>query len=125
MEMFEEIGQVSSDLDLDLMSEVEGLDIIDVQDQPGFEYPAMLISGIQFNDVLRILKAVDRKSYRSFDVWIDLGEGIAPVKQGTLPMDSRVLLTAKYLGLNITLYLDVNNVQTLDLNNPEVIACYI
>lgn len=125
MEEFEPIGQTSEDLEIDLLAGDTDLPIADVREEPGFQYPAMLISGIRFNDTLRILQAVRKESYRLFDVWLDLGDGSPPVKQGTLQADSRVFLTMRYLGLNVTLYLTEDSIQTLDLRDLSVIEDYI
>lgn len=119
------IGQTSADLDIDLTAGMDSLGVYDVRDQSDFSYPAMLISGIRFNDVLRILQSIRRDSYRLFDVWLDLGDGNPPIKQGTLQADSQVLLAMRYLGLNVTLYLTEDSIETLDLRNPEVIENYI
>ena len=120
-----DIGQTSADLDIDLFAGDMPLDVIDVQEQPGFRYPAMLISGIKFNDALRVLKSVRQESYRLFDVWIDLGDGNPPVKQGSLPANSATFLTMRYLGLNVTLYLQEGEVQTLNLKDSSVIETFI
>lgn len=120
-----DIGQTSSDLDIDLFAGDALLDIVDVQEQPDFHYPAMLISGIKFNDALRVLKSVRQESYRLFDVWIDLGDGNPPIKQGTLPANSATFLAMRYLGLNVTLYLKEGEVQTLDLKDLSVIEAFV
>lgn len=124
-EEFEPIGQTSEDLEIDLTAGDTLMSVVDVRDEPGFKYPAMLISGIRFNDTLRILQAVRKESYRLFDVWLDLGDGSPPTRQGTLQADSQVLLTMRYLGLTVTLYLTEDSVQTLDLRDPSVIENYI
>lgn len=122
---FDVIGQTSSDLDIDLdIGAIEDT-IYDVREEEGFAYPAMLISNVEFADTLRVLKSTRKESYRLFDVWIDLNDGNPPAKQGSLPADSDTFLTMRYLGLNVTLYLDKEHIQTLDLKDPSVIEAFI
>lgn len=125
LDSFDPIGQTSADLDIDLFAGDTTLSMTDVREEAGFKYPAMLITGIKFTDTLRILQAVRKDSYRLFDVWIDLGDGSPPVKQGTLQADSQVFLTMRYLGLNVTLYLTEDSIQTLDLQDLSVIEDFI
>lgn len=122
---FEQIGQTSVDLNIDLEAESITNEIYDVRAEQGFEYPAMLITGIKFQDTLRVLKSVRQESYRLFDVWLDLEDGNPPVKQGTLPANSDTFLIMRYLGLRVTLYLDENNIQSLDLQDPSVLESFI
>lgn len=120
-----EIGQGNEELDIDLAAGFDSFDIVDVRDDPNFQYPAMLISGLKFNDALRVLKSIRRESYRLFDVWVDLEDGNPPVKQGSLPADSNTFLTMRYLGLHVTLYLSEDQIQTLNLNDLSVIEDFI
>ena len=120
-----EIGQTSEDLDIDLLAGSDFLDSVDVRALPGFNYPAMLISGVKFKDTLRVLQTVHRSSYRSFDVWIDLGDGTEPVKQGKLPASIETFLAMRYLGLNVTLYWGYSEVDTLDLRDVSVLEKFI
>lgn len=120
-----EIGQDNEDLDIDLLGDLSSFDIIDVREQEGFEYPAMLISGVNFKDSLRVLQSIKRESYRSYDVWVDLGDGTPPVKQGTLPMDLPTLLAMRYLGLNVTLYGSEEAIVSLNLKDVDTLVNFI
>ena len=122
---FEEIGQESSDLGVDADINLSMDDIYDIRDDPDFTYPAMLISGIAFQDTLRVLQSIRHESYRLFDVWIDPEDGNPPCKQGSLPADSDTFLTMRYLGLHVTLYLNKDAIQMLDLKDPKVIEEFI
>lgn len=122
---FFEIGQTSSDLEIDLEATAVSSDLIDIRELDGFKYPSMLVSGVKFNDALRVLQTVYHPSYRNFDVWIDLDDGSPPVLQGSLPADVTTFLTMRYLGLHVTLYLSREVVQSLDLQNPEVLEEFI
>lgn len=122
---FLEIGQDNDDLGIDLTAGMDDIEFVDVRDQPEFEYPAMLISGLKFNDALRVLQSVRMQSYRLFDVWVDLEDGTPPVKQGSLPANSTTLLAMRYLCLRVTLYLNEDSVETLDLRDAEVIENFI
>lgn len=119
------IAQDNDDLNIDLEIEDSDLVFYDVTEQEGFTYPAMLISGIKFNDVLRVLQSVRKESYRLFDVWLDLGDGSPPVKQGTLPADSDTFLAMRYLGLNVTLYLEKDAVRVMHLESISELEDFI
>ena len=123
-ELFD-IDQISDDFGIDLDADEFGLTIIDIREQEGFQYPAMLISGMKFNDTMRVLQSIYRKSERAFDVWIDLEDGNPPVKRGMLPADSRTFLTMRYLGLDVTLYLNEDYIEKLNLKDPNVIERFI
>lgn len=122
---FETIGQDNLDLDIDLASGDIGTEVFDITMLDGFNYPAMLITGIKFNDSLRVLQSLRRETYRLFDVWIDLEDGNLPVKQGTLPADSTTFIAMRTLGLRVVLYLDEANIIPLNLNDAESIEAYI
>ena len=115
------VVETNLDLGIDLEATLDSLDSMDVRDCVGFEYPAMLITGVKFNDSLRVLQTVHEKSYRLVDVWIDLGDGSAPVRQGQLPLNSRTLLALRYLGLTVTVYPEPGEVRTLDLNDISIL----
>lgn len=125
LDVFEDIGQDNDDLEIDFSDSFELSEISDIRELEGFAYPSMLISGVKFNDTLRILRELRTNSYRLFDVWIDLGDGEPPIKQGTLPANSEILLAMRYLGLRVTLYLDENNIESLDLNKSKDIEKFI
>lgn len=125
LDIFEDIGQDNDDLEIDFSNSFELSEIFDIRELEGFSYPSMLISGVKFNDTLRILRELRTDSYRLFDVWIDLGDGEPPIKQGTLPANSEILLAMRYLGLRVTLYLDENNIESLDLNKSKDIEKFI
>lgn len=124
-EDFFEIGQTDDDLNISMLDTDDLIDVVDIRELDDFRYPAMLISGIQFKDTLRVLKSVRKESYRLFDVWVDLGGDTIPIKQGSLPATLETLLVLRYLGLKVTLYLSADIVETLDLRNPDVLVQYI
>ena len=125
MDDFIDIGQIDEDLVLDDDISSFELSIYDIKDLPNFRYPAILVSGVKFNDTLRVLQTAYRESFRLFDVWLDLEDGNSPIKQGSLPADSTTFLIMRYLGLRVTLYLNEDNIEVLDLNDPEVISKFI
>lgn len=122
---FFELSQTSADLDIDL--DVTGLDIglVDVTTLPGFQYPAMVLTGVVFKDTLRVLQTRVRESYRSYDVWLDLEDGSAPSQIGKLPLELETLLTMRYLGISVTLYLQPDLVKSVDLSNPVELEDFI
>lgn len=111
----------NEDLDIDLEAGMDLLTLVDVRQCEGFTYPAILLSGIRFNDALRVLQTVYRPSYRLVDVWVDVGDGSEPVHQGQLPFDSKTLLTIRYLGLKVTAYMSDDDVRALDLNDVSLL----
>lgn len=120
-----ELSQTSEDLDIDL--NVGGLDLglVDVTTLPEFKYPAMVLTSVVFKDTLRVLKTRYRESYRSVDVWLDLEDGSEPSMIGTLPLELETLLTMRYLGITVTLYLQPDSVESVDLSNPSVLEDFI
>lgn len=124
-DQFEDIGQDSHDLGIDLDVQFDTGGLADIRDQPGFNYPSMLIYGIKFRDTMRVLQALHRESYRLWDVWAEVEGEAMPIKIGQLPADSKTFLTLRYLGLNVTLYLTEDVVDTLNLKDPAAIEKYI
>ncbi len=124
LELFD-LSQTSEDLGVDL--EVEGLDIerVDVTTLIGFQYPAMVLTGVVFKDTLKVLKTRFRESYRSVDVWLDLEDGSKPTNIGTLPLELETLLLMRYLGITVTLYLGPETVESVDLSNPSKLEDFI
>lgn len=125
MDDFVAIGQTQEDLSLDVAMGGSLEDIVDVRNCEGFAFPAMLLSGVRFNDALKVLKDSRVDSYRCFDVWVDLGNGNMPYKVGTMPatMDSFIIM--RYLGINVTLYLNEDTVMTLNLSDPTVLESFM
>ncbi len=118
---FLDVGQTSEDLDIDLDVADLSLGFVDVTTVEGFEYPAMVITGVSFADTLKVLKTRARKSYRSIDVWLDLEDGSPPTNIGTLPLELETLLVMRYLGVGVTLYFTSDRVETLDLSDVSVL----
>lgn len=119
------LSQTSEDLDIDL--NVTGIDLglTDVTTLPDFKYPAMVLTSVVFKDTLRVLQTRFRESYRSVDVWLDLEDGSEPSQIGTLPLELETLLTMRYLGISVTLYLGPDNVESVDLSNPSALEDFI
>lgn len=122
---FLDLGQTSQDLDIDL--DISGLDLGfgDITAVEGFQYPAMVLTGVVFQDALKVLQTRVRQSYRSFDVWLDMEDGNSPVKIGTLPMELETLLVMRYLEIGVTLYLSSDKVESLDLSDTEVLERFM
>lgn len=124
-EDFLDLDQTSQNLDIDFDISELSLNIVDVTTLPDFKYPAMLITGVLFQDTLKVLKTKARESYRSVDVWLDMEDGSSPENIGTLPMDMEVFLIMRYLNVRVTLYLSPDNVETLDLAQPDVLEKFM
>ena len=102
-------------------SDILGLDVKDLRDQPGITYPAVLLTGIQFVDSLRVLQASKKPSYRDVDVWVELaGEGEFQ-HIGTIQLTSDILLLLRYLRIGLTIYYSADRLENVDLLDASVI----
>ena len=108
-------------------SDVDSFDlgVNDLRDQKDIEYPAILLSGILFSDCIRLLQSKKRPSYREMDVWIEMPDDGGFQKIGTLQIDSDILLLLHTLHIRATLYLSKDDVETLDLSDPDTIERFI
>ncbi len=113
------------DISLPLDFDAQLLAIKDVTCQEGFEYPAILLSNVKFKDCINVLQSLCKNSWRSLDIWIDLEDGTVPVKMGKLPLNSDMLCVARYLNIVVTIYLSETDVETLNLQNPEILMRYV
>lgn len=125
MDEFEPIGQTSEDINIDLYDMTESMSMADVTSCDGFKYPAMLISGVEFKDSLRVLQDIKKDSYKNFDVWVDLKDSNEPVLIGELPADVKTFLAMKYLGLSVILYLDSENTISMDFDDVDLMEKFI
>lgn len=101
------------------------LDVLDLRDQEGITYPAVLLSNVLFTDCLRVLQSVKRTSYREMPVWVELPNEGGFKNIGTLQLDSDVLLLLRHLRICVTLYYDSEHVEVLDLDNPDVLEKFL
>lgn len=122
---FLSLDQTSQDMDIDLDISQLSLNVVDVTTLPDFKYPAMLLTGVLFQDTLKVLQTKAKKSYRSVDVWLDMEDGSSPENIGALPMDMEVFLIMRYLNVRVTLYLSPDSVETLDLTQTDVLEKFM
>lgn len=101
------------------------LGIADVREQEGFTYPAILLSRVLFTDCLKVLQSRKRSSYREMDTWIELPGDEGFQKIGTLQMDSDTLLVLRLLRIGVTMYYSEGELETLDLDDPEVLERFV
>lgn len=106
-------------------SDVFDLNVPDLREQPGITYPAVLLSNVLFVDCLRVLQSIKRKSYRDFPLWVEVPDDGGFSNVGAIQLDSEVLLLLRHLRINVTLYLSEDDVEVLDLNDPETIEKFI
>lgn len=101
------------------------LDIQDFRDQPGVEYPAMLLSRVVWRDCLLVLTSQKKQSYRMISVWFEgeNGEGYEAI--GEIQLTSDILLVLRHLRIGVTIYWDQDNMEVLNLEDPEVIERFI
>lgn len=119
-----EVSEESFDFDPNLPDSFV-IEIADLRDREDVEYPALLLSNVLFMDCLRVLKANNRKSYRSVDTWVELSDNNEFQHIGELPLSSDTLLALRHLRIRATLYVDAETVEVLDLESPEVIEKFI
>lgn len=120
-----DLSETSQDLDIDFDIADLSFGFSDVTSIAGFQYPAMVLSGVVFQDTLRVLQTRARESYRAFDVWLDMEDGNQPVKIGTLPLELETLLVMRYLGVRCTVYFSEDNFELLDLSDTAVLEKYL
>lgn len=120
-----DLSQTSQDLDIELDIGGLALEESDITSNPDFKYPAIVISDVVFQDVIKVLNTRCRKSYRAFDVWLDGVEGGSPVLMGTLPLELETLLVMRYLGVRVTAYFSSDRVELLDLSDTDVLEKYM
>ena len=126
MDDFLELGQTSQDLDIEYdIGDLEPKEI-SVTQVPGFQYPAMEISGVAYNDTIKVLQTCSRNSYRSIDVWLNMNDGSTPIKLDPLPLEMETLLMMRFLGVSVTLYLSPDeDVQPFDFSDVSELEKYI
>ena len=122
---FLDLPQTPEDLDIEYDITGLSLDLVDVTAQEGFKCPAMVITGVVFQDTLKVLKTRVRDSFRAFDVWLDMEDGSSPTNIGTLPLEMETLLVMRYLGVRVTVYLTPDEVETLDLSDASVLERFM
>lgn len=120
-----DIDQSNDDLNIDLEVSGLGANTTDVTELEGFEYPAIVIAGVAFNDVLRVLKTCERDSYRACDIWLDPEDGNAPECIGQLPLELETLLLMLFLGVRVTIYLSSDRQITPSLSDPELLEAFM
>lgn len=94
-----------------------------LEETTGFAYPALLLCNVGFHDVLRVLKAYRRDSYRCIDVWVSVEDTYSNI--GTLQLTSDVLLLLKRLSIKVIAYWDAERTEVVDLNDPRLLEKFI
>ena len=126
MAEFEDISLEEESFGFDPTSaDVFELEIVDFREQADVNYPAVVLSRVLFRDCLVVLQARKRQSYREMETWVELPDGEGFQKIGTLQMDSDMLLTLRHLRIGVTLYYDSDEMEVLNLEDPEVLERFI
>lgn len=112
---------VCSPLDADVLA----LDVLDLREQEGFTFPAILLSRVLFQDCLKVLQSCKRSSYREMDVWVELPAESGFNKIGSIQVDSDVLLLLRHLGIQATMYYTEDRMEVLNLDDPEVLEKFV
>lgn len=108
-------------LDADMLR----LDVPDLREQEGFTFPAILLSRVLFQDCLKVLQSCKRSSYREMDVWVELPAELGFNKIGSIQVDSDVLLLLRHLGIQATMYYAEDQMEVLNLDDPEVLERFV
>ena len=101
------------------------LGVKDFRDQEGVTYPALLLSKVLFMDCVRVLQSSKRSSYREVETWLELPSDEGYSNIGTLQLDSDALLVLRHLGICATIYYDRDNMEVLNLNDPETLMKFV
>lgn len=126
MAEFEDISLEEESFDFDPTSaDVFELEVVDFREQTDVNYPAVVLSRVLFRDCLLVLQARKRQSYREMETWVELPDGDGFQKIGTLQMDSDMLLTLRHLRIGVTLYYDSEEMEVLNLEDPEVLERFV
>lgn len=114
----------STDLDEALVDFSKlSLDAPKLEDSPNFAYPALLLCNVGFQDVLRVLKAYRKESYRAVDVWVSIDDTYSC--SGTMQLTSDVLLLLKRLCVKVIAYWDAEHTEVLDLGDSRTLEKFI
>lgn len=126
MAEFEDISLEEESFDFDPTSaDVFELEVVDFREQTDVNYPAVVLSRVLFRDCLLVLQARKRQSYREMETWVELPDGDGFQKIGTLQMDSDMLLTLRHLRIGVTLYYNNEEMEVLNLEDPEVLERFV
>lgn len=126
MAEFEDISLEEESFDFDPTSaDVFELEVVDFREQADVNYPAVVLSRVLFRDCLLVLQARKRQSYREMETWVELPDGDGFQKIGTLQMDSDMLLTLRHLRIGVTLYYNSEEMEVLNLEDPEVLERFV
>ena len=101
------------------------LDVKDLREQEGIQYPAVLLSGILFTDCLKVLQSQKQTSYREVDTWVELPDDAGFSHIGSLQLDSDTLLVLRYLRIGVTVYYDAETIEALNLQDPNVLLKFL
>ena len=95
----------------------------DLTKQPGFNFPAILLSNVKFINSLEVLQSVKKVSNREVDVWVDTADGFDMI--GQIQLSLPVLRVMKYLGFQVTAYYAPDFIKPINLSDPEVLIQYV
>ncbi len=97
------------------------LDTPGFREQEGLVYPALLLTNVMFMDCLHVLKQMKKPSFREFDTWVELNSGQGYQHIGSIQWTSDVALALRYLHVGVTVYYDSEQLEVVDLNDPETL----
>lgn len=95
----------------------------DLRNVPDIIYPCILLDSISYIDSLKVLKKVPKSVTREFKAWIFVDGQFVDI--GILPLTFDTLYVLRYLKIIITIYFSESSIETLDLQNSEILTKFI
>ena len=109
--------------DLDFIDPDFSDDTKDIRDIEGIEYPFLLLTNIEYVNVLSLLSKSDKGSCRSIDTWVFVDGEYIQINPIALTFNTLILM--RNLGVTLTIYASNERVDTVNLKNPKVLEKYI
>lgn len=109
--------------DLDFIDPDFNDDMKDIRDMEGVAYPFLLLSNIEYINVLSLLYNSDKGSCRSINSWIFVDGEYHQINPIALTFNTLILM--RNLGVTLTIYASNEKVDTINLKDPKVLEKYI
>lgn len=109
--------------DLDFIDPDFNDDVKDIRDIEGIEYPFLLLSNIEYINVLSLLSNSDKGSCRSINSWVFVDDEYVQINPLALTFNTLILM--RNLGVTLTIYASNERVDTVNLKDPKVLEKYI
>ena len=111
------------EFDLEFIDPDFSADFKDIREIEGIEYPFLLLSGVEYINVLSLLSNSDKGSCRSINSWILVDDEYTQINPIALTFNTLILM--RNLGVTLTIYASKDRVDTINLKDPKVLEKYI